>query len=162
MKPSLQIQNQTVARVSSKRVHAKNSKSQTQSKRTPRSLKKWAGFFWACFFMTWAGLLTGLGAPKAKSVSHSQGTGVVQILKLKNLKNQRQDEIKALESELLEVKAEILALKSSPVRQEREVRKVLGYVRKDELVFDFTKMSHRAHADAQTLAHQERKFFNFF
>lgn len=90
-----------------------------------------------------------------------RATGVRQVYQLQELKAQRVSEIELLSKELSDLQGEIHALRSSLVRQEREVRRVLGYVRKDELVFDFSKSLVRP-SPAASVAQTKRTLFKFF
>lgn len=76
----------------------------------------------------WVFLLTGWWGPP----------GITQYLKLRRLSDQRRERLKVTREELLVAKQEAVSLETSPKAQEREIRRVLGYVSPDELIFDFS------------------------
>jgi|GEM_PF-830315 len=112
---------------------------------------------WIGVFLTWLLILSGYRTP----LMLGRATGVRQVYQLQELKAQRVSEIELLSKELSDLQGEIHALRSSLVRQEREVRRVLGYVRKDELVFDFSKSLVRP-SPAASVAQTKRTLFKFF
>ena len=92
---------------------------------TPRKL-----WFW--LFATWSLLLSGLlsgwiGSP-----------GVLQAVRLSSLLDAKQDQIAKLEAEIERLETERARLHKSPLAQEREIRRVLGYAAQDEIIFDFS------------------------
>jgi len=86
---------------------------------------------WLVFFMCWAILLSGF------LDFWIQSPGLKQWYKVKSaLREQRQDiaDIEARTELLQNISKQ---LNSNPVAQEREIRKVLGYLGENELVFEF-------------------------
>ncbi len=63
---------------------------------------------------------------------------MVQLWRLESLHQQRQDRLAELENQVLALSSEQVRLERSVVTQQREIRRVLGYVRPDELVYDFS------------------------
>jgi cell division protein FtsB len=92
---------------------------------------KWVQKAWLGFFLFWLLALTGMFHQFAGS------PGVVQYRDLNQLLHQTKQESIDLEFEMDRMRGVIQQLESNPVAQEREVRKVLGYVGDDEVVFDF-------------------------
>jgi hypothetical protein len=87
---------------------------------------------WAFFFGFWALLLTGMFEPTIQS------PGLKQWIRVKTALQAKRQDIADTEarSELLQVIAE--QLESNPYAQEREIRKVLGFLGDQEVVFDFS------------------------
>jgi cell division protein FtsB len=88
---------------------------------------------WMAFFGIWLVLLTGL------LDFWFQSPGLKQWFKVQStLQNQRQEiaDIEAKTENLNEVARQ---LESNSVAQEREIRKVLGYLGEQEVVFEFSK-----------------------
>lgn len=77
----------------------------------------------------WVFLLTGWWGPP----------GIVQLLKLQRLSDQRKERLQVTREELLVARQEAANLESNPKAQVREIRRVLGYVSHDELIFDFSE-----------------------
>ena len=87
---------------------------------------------WLAVFGVWLVLLSGifnrwLGSP-----------GLIQLWRLESLLSQRQAKLTEIENQVLALSSEQVRLERSMVTQQREIRRVLGYVRTDELVFDFS------------------------
>jgi cell division protein FtsB len=87
---------------------------------------------WALAFLIWFLFLTGLIGTYAGS------PGIVQLLRLRNLHDEKQGKIAQLKKEIQvnETMADLLT--HSRVAQEKEVRRVLGYAARDEIIFDFS------------------------
>ena len=86
---------------------------------------------WALFFSVWLLLLTGLLHPWINS------PGLQQWLEIRHVLQEQSQEIKTIEVESARMSGVIRQLETNPVAQEREVRKILGYVDESEIVFDF-------------------------
>lgn len=88
---------------------------------------------WIGIFACWLFLLTGL--------THEFGAGspgLIQFTRLNNLLKNRQSQLIDSDNEIVKVEAESELLEKSRVVQEREVRKTMGYVGENELIFDFS------------------------
>jgi hypothetical protein len=86
---------------------------------------------WAAFFAIWALILTGLLGFWLKSPGLKQWYSVNSTLR-----EQRQ-EIAEVEARSLLLTNTAYQLEFNSVAQEREIRKVLGYLGEKELVFEF-------------------------
>ena len=88
---------------------------------------------WLGFFIFWFLLLTGLFETWMKT------PGLKQWVELHNLLSEKKQEIATIEAESARLKDTEHQLESNPVAQEREIRKVLGFVDQNEMVFEFEK-----------------------
>lgn len=88
--------------------------------------------FWLGVFGFWLILLSGVLTP------WTGGPGLLQWRRLETLLSQRQAQLQDLERQVLALSAEQVLLQRSTAAQQREIRRVLGYVRPDEMVFDFS------------------------
>ncbi len=66
------------------------------------------------------------------------GPGLLQWFGLKRLLSQQQALVSEAESQLMALSSEQVRLERSVATQQREIRRVLGYVHPNELIFDFT------------------------
>lgn len=64
-------------------------------------------------------------------------SGVLQAYRLSNARYELGQRIKALESEKARLEAHLAGLDHDPLSQERAIRETLGFVRENELVFEF-------------------------
>jgi hypothetical protein len=87
---------------------------------------------WLALFGAWLILLSGVLNPWLG------GPGVLQWWRLESLLSQRQDRLTDVENQVLALSSEQVRLERSVATQQREIRRVLGYVRTDEMVFDFS------------------------
>lgn len=86
---------------------------------------------WLALFGVWTLLLSGVFADFV-------GTpGLVQWRKLEELYHSKQAEQERLEYELARLQKEIVDMEKDPEAQRREIRRILGYVAPDEVVFEF-------------------------
>ncbi len=86
---------------------------------------------WLALFGIWTLLLSGVFADFV-------GTpGLVQWRKLEELYQLKKSEQERLEYELARVQKEIVDLEKDPEAQRREIRRLLGYVAPDEVIFEF-------------------------
>jgi cell division protein FtsB len=88
---------------------------------------------WFGVFSVWALLLSGIlsdfiGSPP----------GVLQAIRLRRLLDAKQAQMAKLEETVLELQSEAETLEKNKLAQQREIRRVLGYVASDEIVFDFS------------------------
>lgn len=85
---------------------------------------------WLGVFALWLLILSGVvnGAP-----------GIVQAVKLRQMLDNKLDEIHVREIEIAGLEQDKQKLQSSHYAQELEIRRVLGYAAAGELVFDFTR-----------------------
>lgn len=95
--------------------------------------RMWVHRFWIFFFSTWFVLLSGVLDFWIKTPGLKQGWQVQQWL------TQRNQEAEALELKAQQLKATKKLLESNRYAQEREIRRVLGYIQGNELVFEFEK-----------------------
>jgi cell division protein FtsB len=88
---------------------------------------------WIALFGIWLFLLSGvtqhLGAGSP---------GLLQYLRLSALLQNRQTQAINTDLEITAFEIESAALEKSRVTQEREIRKTMGYVADNELIFDFS------------------------
>jgi len=87
---------------------------------------------WLALFGAWMLLLSGV------LNSWLGGPGVLQWVRLKSLLSQRQDALTEIENQVLALSSEQVRLERNAASQQREIRRVLGYVGSDELIFDFS------------------------
>ncbi len=86
---------------------------------------------WLGFFCVWLVLLSGL------LDFWFQSPGLKAWFKVKDSLNDRRDEIASVEAKTLILHEVSRQLDSNAVAQEREIRKVLGYLGENEVVFEF-------------------------
>ena len=86
---------------------------------------------WLFFFGIWALLLTGMFD------SWLQSPGLKQWYKVKTSLQTRRQEIDEVEARSNMLQQIAVQLDSNPIAQEREIRKVLGFLGDNEVVFDF-------------------------
>jgi hypothetical protein len=92
----------------------------------------WPNGFWITVFGVWFVFLSGLLTPFL-------GTpGIIQALRLRHTLETKQALVSLHEDELLRLQSRIGQLQKSPVAQQVEIRRVLGYAAPNELIFDFT------------------------
>jgi hypothetical protein len=87
---------------------------------------------WLALFGAWLVLLSGILTPWIG------GPGIIQWWRLESLLSQRQERLSEVENQVLALSSEQVRLERSVATQQREIRRVLGYVRADEMVFDFS------------------------
>lgn len=88
---------------------------------------------WVALFALWLFLLTG--------VTHRIGAGspgVLQYWSLNSLLRDRQSHLAGIDREIAKLEEEAHALEKSRIVQEREIRKTMGYVGENEIIFDFS------------------------
>ncbi|GEM_PF-1809732 len=91
---------------------------------------------WLAVFAFWLFMLSGVtqqfgvGSP-----------GIVQFLGLNHLLEDRQTQSTEIDSEITRLDSDSAALEKSRVVQEREIRKTMGYVAENEMIFDFSLSS---------------------
>ncbi len=88
---------------------------------------------WIGIFLIWGVFLSGLLTPWL------QTPGLWQYSKLTTLRDQKKVELSQLEAKIEAKDQERIALESNPDLQEKEIRRVLGYVSPNEIVFDFSR-----------------------
>lgn len=88
---------------------------------------------WFGVFVIWGLLLSGLFVGMMKT------PGVYQLYELRALYAERHEELVRTEARVDELEAQRKRLEDDPLVQEFEIRRILGYVSPDELVFDFSK-----------------------
>lgn len=88
---------------------------------------------WVGFFVFWFVMLTGI-------FSQWTGTpGIKQWFEIHTHLSEKKQEIERVEAESTSLKNSEYQLENNPVAQEREIRKVLGFVDQNEIVFEFEK-----------------------
>lgn len=88
--------------------------------------------FWLIIFGIWMLFLTG-------SFAKLIGTpGIIQAIRLDNLHQKKERQINELQDQIQGLQTEAEALEKNTYVQKREIRKILGYTSKDEIVFDFS------------------------
>ncbi len=88
---------------------------------------------WIAIFAFWLFLLTG--------ITHEFGAGspgLLQYSRLNGLLRDRQRSLAESDAEIEKVEAESALLEKSKSVLEREVRKTMGYVGENEMIFDFS------------------------
>ena len=88
---------------------------------------------WLGFFGIWLILVSGLLDFWIKS------PGLKQWLQVELLVRNKRQEIAEIEAKSDSFKNIIHQLENNPIAQEREIRKVLGYLGEHEIVFEFSK-----------------------
>ena len=88
---------------------------------------------WIGFFGIWLLLVSGLFDFWIKS------PGLKQWIQVELLVQKKRTEIAEIEAKSESAKNVIHQLESNPVAQEREIRKVLGYLGEQEVVFELVK-----------------------
>src|SRR3989338_2942540 len=87
---------------------------------------------WISLLSLWGVFLSGVLSDLTSS------PGMLQSWKLRSLLRSRQTELASLESETVRMDQERRKFEENSIVQEREIRRVLGYAAKDELIFDFS------------------------
>jgi cell division protein FtsB len=91
---------------------------------------------WIAVFAFWLFMLSGItrhfgvGSP-----------GLFQYLEMNALLDERQSESAGLDADIARLEKNSAALEKSPAVQEREIRKTMGYVGENEMIFDFSRSS---------------------
>ncbi|MCM0605676.1 MAG: septum formation initiator family protein [Xanthomonadaceae bacterium] len=88
---------------------------------------------WMVVFGLWILILTGIFTP------FTDTPGLTQWMRLRSLLNQKRQKIAELDGRHEYLSLEVERLEKSAAHQEREIRKVLGYVAPGELIFDFSQ-----------------------
>jgi len=91
---------------------------------------------WLAVFAIWLFMLSG--------VSQSVGLGspgLLQLLRLSSLLEERQAHSLEIDQEIAKLESESIALEKSRTLQEKEIRKTMGYVGENEVIFDFSLSS---------------------
>ena len=86
---------------------------------------------WLFFFGFWALVLTGMFDPWIQS------PGLKQWIRVRTALQDRRQEISDVEARSTMLRQVASQLESNPIAQEREIRKVLGFLGEHEVVFDF-------------------------
>lgn len=88
---------------------------------------------WGFFFGFWALLLTGMFEDFQV---FGQSPGLKQWFRVKSALSQKRDEIAEIEARTQQLRTVAQQLESNPYAQEREIRKILGFLGDQEVVFD--------------------------
>jgi hypothetical protein len=106
-------------------------KSRTPSRRVSSDKRSWKNG-WLLLVATWVLLLSGV-------LSEFTGSpGLLQASRLRGLLETKNTELTDLDIQMSKLEGERLRLEGSPLAQEREIRRVLGYAAPGELIFDFS------------------------
>lgn len=101
-------------------------------KNVKENTEKQVHWVWISFLSIWTVLLSGI-------LSDIAGTpGLIQSLKLRSLLQTRQNDLTSLDAQMVRMDADRHRLEENSVVQEREIRRVLGYASKNEIIFDFS------------------------
>jgi len=84
--------------------------------------------FWVAVFIVWLAFISGI---------KSETPGILQAIRLKRYLSDQKNSLIALESQIASSNAEITKLRNDDAYQEAEIRRLLGYTKKGELVFEF-------------------------
>lgn len=87
---------------------------------------------WIGFFCVWMVLLTGILDFWIKT------PGLKQLWRVNSMLSSRHQEIEGIESKTVLLNQISRELLDNPIAQEREVRKILGYLGEQEVVFEFS------------------------
>jgi hypothetical protein len=87
---------------------------------------------WMGFFFVWVFLLTGI------LDFWIQTPGLKQLWRVSSMLESRRQEIDGVEAKTALLSQIYRELQENPIAQEREVRKVLGYLGDQEVVFEFS------------------------
>ena len=87
---------------------------------------------WLAIFGGWVLLLSGALSPWVG------GPGLLQLFRLRSLLGHHQGRLSEVEGQVLSLSSDQVRLERNSATQQREIRRVLGYVRSDEMVFDFS------------------------
>ena len=112
--------------------------SATRSSKSPArssGQSRWLSRLWAGFFLVWALLVSGV----LENTFHAPG--IFQAIELKKLESERREKMLTVETEIASMQSETENLQKNVALQEREIRKTLGYVAEDEILFDFSAVS---------------------
>jgi hypothetical protein len=96
-----------------------------------RSVKTSSHKLWLFFFSFWALMLTGMFDPWIQS------PGLKQWVRVRTTLQERRYEISEIEARSTTLHQVASQLEFNPIAQEREIRKVLGFLGAHEVVFDF-------------------------
>ncbi len=101
-----------------------------------RSIEWTPNRVWLLVFAVWLFMLSG--------VTQHMGVGspgLVQFLRLHSLLGDRQTQSTDIDNEIAVMETESSSLEKSRGAQEREIRKTMGYVGENEMIFDFSLSS---------------------
>ncbi len=87
---------------------------------------------WIAVFGIWLVLLSGILNRWTSS------PGMLQWWSISRLASARHETVAQIETRIMELSSEQTRLEKSPVAQRREIRRVLGYLASDEILFDFS------------------------
>jgi cell division protein FtsB len=94
---------------------------------------------WLALFAFWLFMLSGVTQPFGFG-----SPGVIQFLRLNALLGDRQAQSAEIDAEVARLETDSAALEKSRAVQEREIRKTMGYVGENEMIFDFSLSSSSA------------------
>ena len=88
---------------------------------------------WIAIFAFWLFMLSGVTQPFGFG-----SPGILQFARLRSVLSDRQSESAEIDAENSRIESEAVRLETSPVVQEREIRRTMGYVGENEMIFDFS------------------------
>ena len=89
-------------------------------------------YLWMGVFSIWGFFLSGLGA------GFTGAPGIIQAFHVQSLLDAKEAEQTKIESEIARLESEEERLIKNAYAQEVEIRKNLGYIGEDEIVFEFS------------------------
>ncbi len=88
-------------------------------------------YAWVGFFIIWLTILSGVFSKISSS------PGLLQLVRLKTLIQERHIDVAKMEAQRVDLERQIKNIDQNPYLQEKMIREILGYARKDEIIFDF-------------------------
>lgn len=107
-------------------------RSKNQGRMGQRRLDRMIAVIWGLIFLAWSLHLTGFPQPFFGS------PGLLQGFRLGDLLQSKQGQIQTLHLDLDRLDLEFAHLEKNAAAIGREIRKTLGYVAPDEIIFDFS------------------------
>jgi cell division protein FtsB len=89
---------------------------------------------WLGLFGIWCLILTGVFT---SFLGDFAAPGVLQAIRIQNLLHSKNAQLEKIQTHINELQAEADAIEKSPVAQQREIRRILGYAAADEIIFEF-------------------------
>jgi cell division protein FtsB len=90
---------------------------------------------WIAAFSVWGLILTGT---LASVLGNLVAPGVLQAVRLQNLLQAKTVQLEKIQAHINDLQSDAELIEKSPITQQREIRRVLGYAASDEIVFEFS------------------------
>jgi cell division protein FtsB len=90
---------------------------------------------WIVLFSVWGLILTGT---LASVLGSFVAPGVLQAVRLQNLLQSKTVQLEKIQAHINDLQTSAELIEKSPISQQREIRRVLGYAASDEIVFEFS------------------------